>query len=142
MALPGERRKRQRLALHWPVRLFSQRGRASVESITENLSTEGLYCISTKPFKTGERLRCEIVIPEALGLDAPIMLECHVIVRRVEYLRSGFGVGCHIEDYALSSGGPTVGEKRCLRAQGSISLLDGEASVSGGLTVNLDLAPD
>ena len=105
MALSGERRKRPRVPLHWPVRLFGQHGRASVESITENLSTEGLYCISTKPFKTGERLRCEIVIPKALGSEAPIVLECHVTVRRVEYLRSGFGVGCHIEDYSLSSGG-------------------------------------
>jgi hypothetical protein len=106
MALSGDRRKRQRVALHWPVRLFGQHERASVESLTENLSTEGLYCISTKPFKTGERLRCEIVIPNALGSDAPIVLECHVTVRRVEYLRSGFGVGCHIEDYSLGSGGP------------------------------------
>jgi hypothetical protein len=106
MALSGDRRKRQRLALHWTVRLFSQLGSASVESITENLSTEGLYCISTKQFKTGERLRCEIVIPDALGLDAPIVIECHVTVQRVEYQRSGFGLGCHIEDYSLSSGGP------------------------------------
>jgi PilZ domain len=106
MALSGDRRKRQRVALHWPVRLFGQHGRASVESITENLSTEGLYCISTMPFKTGERLRCEIVIPKALGSDAPIVLDCHVTVRRVVYLRSGFGVGCHIEDYSLSSGEP------------------------------------
>ena len=104
MAFSGDRRKRQRVALHWPVRLFRQRGTASVESITENLSSEGLYCISRKRFKTRERLRCEIVIPEALGLDAPIVLECHVKVQRVEHLRSGFGLGCHIEDYSLGSG--------------------------------------
>lgn len=106
MALSGDRRKRQRVALHWPVRLFSQPGTASVESITENLSSEGLYCISSRLFKTGERLRCEIVIPDALGLDAPLMLECHVTVQRVEYHGSGFGLGCHIEDYSLSSVGP------------------------------------
>jgi hypothetical protein len=109
MALSGDHRNRQRVALHWPVRLLRQHGGASVESITENLSSEGFYCISTKPFKTGERLRCEIVIPDALGLDVPIVLECHITVQRVEYQRSGFGLGCHIEDYSLSSVGPDSG---------------------------------
>jgi hypothetical protein len=82
---------------------------ASVETTTENLSSEGLFCISSKPFKIGERLRCEVVIPDALGLDAPIVLECHVTVKRVEYYQSGFGLGCHIEDYGLSSVGPDKG---------------------------------
>jgi hypothetical protein len=57
-----DRRKRQRVALHWPVRLFRQPGRPSVESTTENLSTAGLYCVSSERFQPGERLRCEIVI--------------------------------------------------------------------------------
>src|SRR5215471_5296102 len=94
-----ERRKRKRVAVHWPVRLFEPIGRKSVESTTENLSSEGFYCLSSRTFKIGERLRCEIVIPEAtLGLDGPIVLECHVTVRRVEDLELWFGLGCHIED--------------------------------------------
>jgi hypothetical protein len=36
-------------------------------------------------------------------LEAPAVLECHVTVRRVESLRGGFGLGCHIEDYSLRS---------------------------------------
>jgi len=100
VALPGDRRKRKRVALHWPVRLFRQPGRP-VESITENLSSEGLYCITAEPFKRGERLQCQIVIPATLGLESPMVLECHVTIRRVEYLGSGFGLGCHIEDYSL-----------------------------------------
>jgi hypothetical protein len=58
-----------------------------VGTTTENLSCEGLFCISSKPFKIGERL-----------LDTPIVLECHVTVERVEYYQSGFGLGCCIED--------------------------------------------
>jgi hypothetical protein len=62
--------------VHWPVRLFRQSGGKPIESTTENLSSEGVYCLSTKAFKTGERLRCEIVIPKAtLGLDVPVVLE-------------------------------------------------------------------
>jgi hypothetical protein len=97
-----ERRKRKRVAVHWLVRLFEPMGSKSVKSTTENLSSEGFYCLSRKPFKIGKRLRCEIVIPEAaLGLDGPIVLECHVTVRRVEHLESWFGLGCHIEDYSV-----------------------------------------
>jgi hypothetical protein len=101
-----DRRKRKRVALHWAVRLFRQSEGPSVESITENLSSEGLFCITSEAFKPGERLRCEIVIPATLGLEAPVVLECHVTVRRAEYLDRGFGLGCHIEDYTLATGLP------------------------------------
>ena len=103
MALGGDRRKRKRVALHWPLRLFRQPEGQSIESTTEDLSSEGLYCITSKPFKPGERLQCEIVLPATLGLESPIVLECHVTIRRVEYLQRGFGLGCHIEDYSLRS---------------------------------------
>jgi hypothetical protein len=102
MAVSGDRRNRPRVALHWPVRLFRQSDGPSVETTTENLSSEGLYCIISEPFKTGERLRCEIILPAAtLGLEAPVVLECHVTIRRMESLHPGFGLGCQIEDYSL-----------------------------------------
>ena len=102
MASPGDRRKRKRVPLHWPVRLLRQKGR-SVESTTENLSSEGLYCITQERFKRGERLQCEIVIPEeSAGSPEPYLrLQCHVTIERVEHVHRGFGLGCHIEDYSL-----------------------------------------
>jgi hypothetical protein len=107
-AVSDERRKRMRVALHWPVRLLRQPGRPSVETTTENLSTEGLYCITSEPFQPGERLRCEIVIPgESFGFsESAIRLQCHVTVRRVENLSSGFGLGCQIEDYGVTTDSP------------------------------------
>ena len=104
MAPSGDRRKRKRVAVHWPVRLF-RTGRPSVPSTTENLTSEGLYCIIQEPFKPGERLQCEIVIPAGSfgSAESFIRLQCHVTVRRVEHLRRGFGLGCHIEDYTLLS---------------------------------------
>ena len=107
MALPGDRRKRRRVAVHCPVRLIRHPGRP-VESITENLSSEGLYCITAEPFKRGERLQCEIVIPATLGLESPMVLECHVTIRRVENVRHGFGLGCQIEDYSLTTSQPSA----------------------------------
>ena len=98
-----DRRKRARVALHWSMRLFRQSGEASVESIIENLSSEGLYCITSEPFKPLERLQCEIVIPATLGVESPIVLKCRLTIRRVEHLRSAFGLGCQIEDYSLRS---------------------------------------
>ena len=104
MAVSGDRRKRPWVALRWPVRLFRQSEEPSVESTTENLSSDGLYCITSESFKPGERLQCEIIVPAvALGLESPIVLACHLTVRRIEQLPSGLGLGCHVEDYALRS---------------------------------------
>jgi PilZ domain len=110
MAVSGDRRNRPRVALHWPVRLFRKFEGPPVASTTENLSSEGLYCITSEPFKPGERLQCEIVIPgESFGFsESSIRMQCHVTVRRVEPLDRGFGLGCHIEDYTLATGLPPV----------------------------------
>jgi len=98
-----ERRKRKRIALHWPVRLFRDPATPSVESTTENLTSNGFYCISTEPFQMGERLECIIAIPAgSFGYnESPIRLQCRVRVARVEDQREGFGLGCYIEDYDL-----------------------------------------
>src|SRR5260370_14617599 len=103
MASSGDRRKRKRVAVHWPVRLLRQPGKLPVEGTTENLSSEGLYCITQERFKRGERLQCEIVIPEeSAGSPEPYLrLQCHVTIERVEHVHRGFGLGCHIEDYSL-----------------------------------------
>ncbi len=78
--------------------------------MTENLSSEGLYCISQEPFKPGEDLKCEIVLPgEIFGSSEPsIRIQGHLTVRRVEHLDSGFGLGCYIEDYTLATGSPLL----------------------------------
>jgi hypothetical protein len=108
MALSDERRKRKRVALHWPVRLFRHPATQSVESVTDNLSSEGFYCVSREPFQPGERLKCVIVIHGgSVGdLESAARLECHVTVMRVEDLYSDFGLGCHIDDYAFFTGSP------------------------------------
>jgi hypothetical protein len=105
-----DRRKRKRVAVHWRVRLFRQPGTQWVETTTENLSSEGLYCICEEPFKPGERLECVILGPgESFGSAEPLFrLQCHVIVRRLEHLPEGFGLGCHIEDFAVATDSPLL----------------------------------
>jgi hypothetical protein len=103
MAAIQERRKRKRIALHWPVYLHRDSGARSVESITVNLTSNGFYCISKEPFHLGEQLECVNAIPAgAFGYsEAPIRLQCRVKVMRVENQSENFGLGCYIEDYEL-----------------------------------------
>ncbi len=103
MVATQERRKRKRIALHWPVRLFRHPNTSSVESTTENLTSNGFYCVSKESFQMGERLECVIAIPAgSFGYsNSPIRLQCRVKVMRVENQRDGFGIGCYIEDYDL-----------------------------------------
>jgi hypothetical protein len=98
-----DRRKRRRVPLRWPVSVFRRPGMQSVEGQTENLTSEGFYCISKEPFQLGECLQCLIVIPVGTigNSESPVVLKCGVTVKRVEAIPSGFGLGCHIEDYAL-----------------------------------------
>jgi len=103
MTVSEERRKRKRFALHWPVRLFRDPTAPSVESTTENLTSNGFYCVSKEPFQLGERVDCIIAIPAcSFGhAESPIRLQCRVRVTRIEDHMEGFGLGCHIEDYDL-----------------------------------------
>jgi len=98
-----DRRKRKRVGLRWPVRLFRRQEMRSVESTTENITSNGFYCVSREPFRLGERLECIIVVPSgSYGYsEAPICLQCRVRVTRVEDQQEGFGLGCWIEDYDL-----------------------------------------
>src|SRR5260370_35476693 len=101
MASTGDRRKRKRVSLHWRLRLLRQRGMPPVESTTENLSSEGLYCITKERFKRGERLQCEILVPgESFGsAEMFIRMLCNVTVTRVKIVHLGFGLGCICEAY-------------------------------------------
>ena len=96
--------------MQWPMRLFGQTGEPPVESTTENLSSEGLYCVTEERFRTGERLQCEIIVPgQSLGSsESSIRLQCHITVKRVEHVPRGLGLGCHIEDYSLTRSQPAI----------------------------------
>jgi hypothetical protein len=109
MAANRERRKRKRIALHWPVHLYRDQGSPQIESTTENLSSNGFFCVSTEPFQLGEQLQCVIVIPAgAFGYsDTRVRLQCRVRVIRVENQHNSYGLGCCIEDYELLKNTPS-----------------------------------
>lgn len=105
MFATGERRRRVRLILRWPLRLSRAGDTDMIETETENLSSEGFYCVTSRPFDVGERLECILGLP-ALDLgyhEDPVSLHGLVRIVRVEVDRpgSGYGLGCRLENLSL-----------------------------------------
>jgi len=104
---PGERRGRGRFRVHWPIILFrNQSGEDTVKTITQNLSSQGFYCLSRKPYTVGELLFCTLQIPTTDPGGRETYLECRVQVVRVEEVAENaadgqYGIACRIEDYCF-----------------------------------------
>lgn len=101
----AERRNRQRMALHWVVRLKGPLSNGPVRAETQNLTSEGFYCLSPEPFKPGDLLECMIDLPSSKASTGSRKLRGRVKVLRVRRVRGHlFGVACRLEDYSLAAG--------------------------------------
>ncbi len=93
------------MPLRWPVLLARSGDSRIVEAETENLSSQGFFCISRESFGIGERLNCIVVLPaKGWGYHAQsVWLHCRAEVIRVEIQApaSGFGLGCRMEEFSL-----------------------------------------
>ena len=129
------RRKRTRAQLHWPLS-FALTGTAeTVQTITQDLSSDGFYCIANARFVPGEARHCTLLVPthHPGGENSPLHVLCKVRIIRVEVTgeRGFYGVGCQIMDYRL------VNSARGVELQGA---LDGADTEESGLNVsNRDL---
>ena len=105
MALPRkELRRRPRVILRWPITLHRNGNGKVVETLTENLSSQGFYCRTSEPFAFGECLDCVLRFPEHSfgGNGTAVRLRCRASVVRVETAGpQHFGIACRIEDYSL-----------------------------------------
>ena len=107
-AFRPERRRRARTQVHWPVLLLRDNCSNAIETVTQNLSSSGFYCLSPKPMTPGEALVCSLKVPayDPKRGDRILALECNVLVLRAEAFPNGvFGVACRIEDYRLATDG-------------------------------------
>jgi hypothetical protein len=99
-----ERRKYERLPLRLPVRFINERA-SSASCFTENISTEGFYCVSPDAFVPGDLLEVELLLPahNPGRREKRVRLKCQAQVVRIDstWLGAGFGLGCRIETYRL-----------------------------------------
>jgi len=98
----GDRRKRLRAQVHWGIS-FRSANSDTVETVTQNLSSDGFYCLVNTPFVPGEVRPCILSVPTyyPYGGNRVQPVHCKVRVIRVEVLGAqddSYGVGCRIED--------------------------------------------
>src|SRR5271165_1415168 len=91
-----DRRRSLRLDLACPLSLSRPGNGSAVESKTQNLSSNGFYCVSDTPFCSNETLLCELLIPSAAPGQLPkfdLVLRGSVEVVRVALrgTEPGFG---------------------------------------------------
>src|SRR5580704_13996351 len=97
----AERRIKVRLPLRLPVCLHMVNGSPGINSFTENISGDGLYCISPIRFVPRESLTADVWLPAAGPARCGAVIRCKVRVMRSDALvvGGGFGIGCRIETY-------------------------------------------
>jgi len=113
-AFRTERRRRARTQVHWPVLLLWDNWSNAIETVTQNLSSSGFYCLSQKPLTPGEALLCALKVPayDPRREDRILALECKVLVLRAEAIPNGvFGIACRIVDYRLATDGASPIQK-------------------------------
>ena len=101
-----DRRRRARLRLSYRLRLRRPGEMSRVETKTENVSCEGFFCLSERPFSSRETLECELVIPrDEIGqpLEQEMILRYRAEVVRVvpEFEDSLYGIACRLIDHTI-----------------------------------------
>ena len=108
-AFAPERRKRIRTRVHWPVLFFREETADTLQTVTQDLSSGGFYCLSRAPLQCGEPLLCALTVPtyEPGDRDHTVSLECRVRVVRSERVSEEgfFGIACQIEDFRFPARG-------------------------------------
>lgn len=94
-----DRRRYRRLPLRWAMKL-SGKTLGSVETWTENLSASSFYCVLDKPPVLGERVACDLNVPNSAHQRMVGSILCQAEVIRIDVLEHpGFGVACRILDF-------------------------------------------
>jgi hypothetical protein len=95
----SERRRRERFPLRLAVSVF-RHGELLFEGQTENISCEGLYCLSPMQLPVGQEVRCRLsLLGSVIGQGAEIFLDCATSVVRAEQREVVYGIAFHIVNY-------------------------------------------
>ncbi len=101
-----ERRRRSRIRVNLRVQFQPGKDRASFESTTHDISSDGFYCLTPTAFNPGDALACQITCPSHApdNLNKPFVIKCDIrVVRCRQDTSTGlFGTACRIEEYSCS----------------------------------------
>jgi len=103
-----DRRRRPRLRLAYPLRLYRSGEVSRTETKTEDISCEGFFCVTDRRFSPFETLECELLIPvqeAGVPTEHDIILRCKAeVVRVVQHVDEAvFGIACRLSDYTIGS---------------------------------------
>lgn len=74
--LTGERRLAQRIAVYRPLRIHRHAGQRLVETLTKDLSSGGLRCLSPDPIPVASELTIDLVLSDR---DEPLRLSARSV---------------------------------------------------------------
>ncbi len=96
------------MQVHWHVSFSDGETQSALQSITQDVSSDGFYCVAKVAFVPGEIRTCMLELPAH-----PVRIYCKVRIIRVEALaeRETYGIGCRIEDYRFRTGELAVGSR-------------------------------
>jgi hypothetical protein len=102
-----ERRNQPRTSLRVPLYLLPQGATAPIQTETEDLSLEGFYCYTERPFLPGECFHFLMFLPPAtkssLALGGLCLQGCVQLVRLTATGDLRYGLGCHLMSYRVLS---------------------------------------
>ena len=107
-----DRRKRHRSQVHWLVSFPVAGTDEVVQSVTQDLSSDGFYCIASARFAPGEIRHCTLMIPTHNEIGhLPVLCQVRVIRVAATAERGFCGIGCQMIDYRVvnSCRNPEVG---------------------------------
>jgi hypothetical protein len=86
-----ERRRAQRLNLQCQVKIRWSEGAnmREVSTLSENISSNGLYCSLADDLKAGESVEVEVTLPDQISKTGMVRVHCFGHIQRCEVKSSG-----------------------------------------------------
>lgn len=99
-----DRRARPRVSLSWRVTIRLERESVPVAADLRDISCQGAYCFTSQPFRCGEAVEIELLLPHELDpLNRGLRVNARGVVVRMEGIRPGeFGIACAFHDHTLT----------------------------------------
>jgi hypothetical protein len=100
-----DRQQNDRVEMRYAVSLWKPSNGTFTRTLTENLTSEGFFCVSNEPYRQGDQLEATLEVPHGRRWNMPrLALQCQVEVVRVKGRQSR--IGFRIKEYTVIQGSP------------------------------------